>query len=121
MIPFDPAELWLGSIIGSEPDTGIEMMVHIAITSLCEDRLTATCRIAYHASPDSGSGKPHMAVTPCGHVRPQGPSIPHRDDFVGQVRTILFQPPAQYRHDRHAIAYVSDDVQGECHCHHLRG
>jgi hypothetical protein len=32
----------LGSVICSEPDTGIEMMVHIALTSLCEDRLTAT-------------------------------------------------------------------------------
>jgi hypothetical protein len=42
MIPFNPRDLWLGSIIGSEPGTGIEMMVHIALTSLCEDRLTAT-------------------------------------------------------------------------------
>jgi hypothetical protein len=35
----------LGSIIGSEPDTGIEMMVHIALTSLCEDRLAATAAL----------------------------------------------------------------------------
>jgi hypothetical protein len=41
-IPFDPARPWSGSVIGSEPDTGIEMMAHIALTSLCEDRLTAT-------------------------------------------------------------------------------
>jgi hypothetical protein len=41
-IPFDPVRLWSGSIINSEPDTGIEMMAHIALTSLCEDRLTAT-------------------------------------------------------------------------------
>jgi hypothetical protein len=33
-IPFD-----------SEPDTGIEMMVHIALTSLCEDHLTATAAL----------------------------------------------------------------------------
>jgi hypothetical protein len=32
----------LGSIIGSEPDTGIEMMAHIFLSSLCMDRLTAT-------------------------------------------------------------------------------
>jgi hypothetical protein len=37
-IPFDPTEPWLGSIIGSEPDTGVELMAHIALTSLCEDR-----------------------------------------------------------------------------------
>jgi hypothetical protein len=41
MIPFDPTEPWSGSAIGSDPDTGIEMMAHIALTSLCEDRLTA--------------------------------------------------------------------------------
>jgi hypothetical protein len=40
MVPFDPMEPWSGSLIGSEPDTGVEMMVHIAFTSLCDDRLT---------------------------------------------------------------------------------
>jgi hypothetical protein len=35
-------EPWSGSIVGSESDTGVEMMVHIAFTSLCEDHLTAT-------------------------------------------------------------------------------
>jgi hypothetical protein len=42
MIPFDPTEPWSGSVIGSEPDTGVELMAHIALTSLCEDRLAAT-------------------------------------------------------------------------------
>jgi hypothetical protein len=42
MIPFDPIEPWSGSINSSEPDNSVEMMVHIALTSLCEDRLTAT-------------------------------------------------------------------------------
>jgi hypothetical protein len=45
MIPFDPARPWSGSIIDSEPDTGIEMMAHIALTSLCEDRITATATL----------------------------------------------------------------------------
>jgi hypothetical protein len=44
-IPFDPTEPWLGSIIGSEPDTGIELMVHIALTFLCEDHLAATAAL----------------------------------------------------------------------------
>jgi hypothetical protein len=44
-IPFDPMEPWLGSVIGSEPDTGVEMMAHIALTSLCEDRLVATAAL----------------------------------------------------------------------------
>jgi hypothetical protein len=45
MIPFDPVEQWSGSVIGSEPDTGVEVMPHIAITSLCEDRLAATAAL----------------------------------------------------------------------------
>jgi hypothetical protein len=44
-IPFDPARPWSGSIIDSEADTGIEMMVHIALTSLCEDHLTTTAAL----------------------------------------------------------------------------
>jgi hypothetical protein len=41
-IPFDSTEPWSGSVIGSKLDTGIEMMTHISLTSLCEDRLAAT-------------------------------------------------------------------------------
>jgi hypothetical protein len=41
MIPFNPMESWSGSIIGSEPNTGVELMAHIALTSLCEDHLVA--------------------------------------------------------------------------------
>jgi hypothetical protein len=45
MIPFDPTEPWLGSVIDSEPDIGVELMVHIALTSLCEGRLAATAAL----------------------------------------------------------------------------
>jgi hypothetical protein len=55
-----------------------------------------------------------MAAAPRGPVRPRGPSHPHRDDLIGQVRAVLVQPPAQHRQDRHAAAYASDGVQGEC-------
>jgi hypothetical protein len=44
-IPFDPTRPWSMSVIDNEPDTGIEMMAHIALTSLCEDRLTATATL----------------------------------------------------------------------------
>jgi hypothetical protein len=44
-IPLDPVHPWSGSVIGSEPDTGVEMMAHIALTSLCEDRLAATAAL----------------------------------------------------------------------------
>jgi hypothetical protein len=46
MIPFDPTKLWSGSVIGSEPNTGVEMMVHIALTYLCEDHLAATVALS---------------------------------------------------------------------------
>jgi hypothetical protein len=46
MIPFDLAEPWSGSIIGSKPDTDVEMMAHIALTSLCKDCLTATAALS---------------------------------------------------------------------------
>jgi hypothetical protein len=45
-IPFDPTRPWSMSVIDNEPDTDIEMMAHIALTSLCEDRLTATATLA---------------------------------------------------------------------------
>jgi hypothetical protein len=45
MIPFDPTEPWSGSIIGNEPDTGVELMAHITLTSLCEDHLVATAAL----------------------------------------------------------------------------
>jgi hypothetical protein len=37
--------LWSGSVVGSEPDTGVELMVHMALTSLCEDHLAATATL----------------------------------------------------------------------------
>jgi hypothetical protein len=45
MIPFNPMEPWSGSVIGSKPDTGVEMMGRIALTSLCEDHLGATAAL----------------------------------------------------------------------------
>jgi hypothetical protein len=45
MIPFNPTEPWSGSAIGSEPNTGVELMAHIALTSLCEDHLAATAAL----------------------------------------------------------------------------
>jgi hypothetical protein len=44
-IPFDPTEPWSGTVIGSEAGTNVERMVHIALTSLYEDRLVATATL----------------------------------------------------------------------------
>jgi hypothetical protein len=45
MIVFDHTEPWSGSVVSSEPNTGVELIAHIALTSLCEDRLTATAAL----------------------------------------------------------------------------
>jgi hypothetical protein len=45
MTPFDRMEPWLRSVIGSQIDTGIDLMAHIALTSLCEDHLVATAAL----------------------------------------------------------------------------
>jgi hypothetical protein len=45
MIPLDSTEPWSGSVISSEPDTSVELMAHIALTSLCEDRLVVTAAL----------------------------------------------------------------------------
>jgi hypothetical protein len=45
-IVFDPTQQWSGFITSSEPDTGIEMMAHIALISLCEDHLAATAALS---------------------------------------------------------------------------
>jgi hypothetical protein len=49
-ITFNPTEPWSESIIDSEPDTNVEMMAHITLTSLCEDCLAvmAALPIALH-------------------------------------------------------------------------
>jgi hypothetical protein len=57
-IPFNPVKPWSRSIIGSEPDTGVEMMVHIALTSLCEDCLTATVALPIALLPIRGQENP---------------------------------------------------------------
>jgi hypothetical protein len=44
-IPFNPIETWLGSVIGSELNTSVEMMAYIALTSMCEDCLAATAAL----------------------------------------------------------------------------
>jgi hypothetical protein len=49
-IPINPSELWLGFIIGSEPDNAIEMMTHTAVTQLSDNCLTATAALLSHFS-----------------------------------------------------------------------
>jgi hypothetical protein len=42
MILLNLADPWMGTVIGSEPDTTVEQMAHITLTSLCESCLAAT-------------------------------------------------------------------------------
>jgi hypothetical protein len=45
MIPLNPVEQWMGTVIGNEIDDTIEQMAHVALTSLCESRLAAIAAI----------------------------------------------------------------------------
>jgi hypothetical protein len=67
MIPFDLAKPWSGSIISSEPDTSIEMMGHIALTSLCEDHLTAIAALPIVLLPIQDQENPYGSsiLRPC--------------------------------------------------------
>jgi hypothetical protein len=58
MIPFDPMEPWSGSVIGSEPDTGIELMAHMALTSLCKDRLASSTTLPITVLPIQNQENP---------------------------------------------------------------
>jgi hypothetical protein len=90
MIPFDPMEPWSRSVIGSEPDTGIELMAHIALTSLCEDRLTPTTALPFALLPIQNQENPVWQQ----RLEVGQPSLPRRDDFIDQIRTVLVQPSA---------------------------
>jgi hypothetical protein len=57
-IPYDPMKPRLGSVIDSEPDTGVELMDHITLTSLCEDRLAATATLPIALLPIQNPGNP---------------------------------------------------------------
>jgi hypothetical protein len=59
-IPFDPAEPWSGFIIGSDPDTGVEMMVHLTLTSpLLQHCLSRFTRFGIRRTPyDSSTLRP---------------------------------------------------------------
>jgi hypothetical protein len=50
MIPLNPADPWIGIVIGSEPDTTIESMAHVALNSLCVSHLTADADCAFSNS-----------------------------------------------------------------------
>jgi hypothetical protein len=45
MIPLNPVEQWMGTVIGNEIDDTIEQMAHVALTSLCKSRLATIAAI----------------------------------------------------------------------------
>jgi hypothetical protein len=112
MIPFDPMESWSGSVIGSEPDTSIELMAHKTLTSLSEDRLAATTALPIALLPIWNQENPIWQQRLEAVSNLMGPHFHARDDFVGQVRAVIVQHLAQHCQDSQAAAYVSDGVRG---------
>jgi hypothetical protein len=113
-IPFDLVEPWLGSVISNEPDTGVEMMAHIALTSPCEDRLTAIAAlpIALLLIQDQENPVWQQRLEAISDL--EGPHFHTGMTSLARYVKYLFN----LQRNRHAAAYASDDVQGECHCHH---
>jgi hypothetical protein len=42
VIPLNPTEPWMATVIGVELDETVEQMAQVTLTSLCESRLTDT-------------------------------------------------------------------------------
>jgi hypothetical protein len=64
MIPLNQEDPWMGTVVGSGPDTIVEQTAHVALTLLCESRLAATATMINRTFPDSELGKRHMEATP---------------------------------------------------------
>jgi hypothetical protein len=58
MIPHNPMEPWMGTIISSKPDDTIEQTAHVALTSLCESRLATTAAMPIALFPICNQGDP---------------------------------------------------------------
>jgi hypothetical protein len=84
MIPFNPMEPWSGSIIGSEPNTGIELMAHIALTSLCEDHLVATAALPIVLLPIQNQKNPVWQQRLEAVSNPKGPHFHARMTLFGR-------------------------------------
>jgi hypothetical protein len=117
-IPFDPTRPWSGSVIDSEPDTGIEMMAHITLTSLCEDHLTATATLPIVLLPiwDQENTVWKQRLVAMSDLK--GPHFHAGMTSLARYAQYLFN--LQHNTARTATACASDGIQGECHCHHRR-
>jgi hypothetical protein len=58
MIPLNPAEPWMGTVIGVELDDTIEQTAQVALTSLCGSRLTDTAAMPIAFFPIRNQGDP---------------------------------------------------------------
>jgi hypothetical protein len=45
MVPFNPIDPWMGTVVGSELDSTIEQMTLVALATLCESHLAATVEV----------------------------------------------------------------------------
>jgi hypothetical protein len=58
MIPLNPAEPCMGTVIGSELDNTVKQMTHVALTSLCESHLATTATMPNTLFPIRNQGDP---------------------------------------------------------------
>jgi hypothetical protein len=90
IIPFDAAEPWSGAGIGSKPNTDVNMMAHIALTSLCENCLAAITALPIVLLLIQNQENPvwHQCLEAVSDL--EGPHFSRWDDFVGRYAQYLF-------------------------------
>jgi hypothetical protein len=110
-ILFDPVEPWLGSVIGSEPNTIVEMMAHITLTSLCKERLTTTAALPIALLLIRNQENPvwQQRLRLC----PTSRALTSTPGWLPPVCTVLVQPPAQHR----CNSSSSSSTVRLLHCH----
>jgi hypothetical protein len=73
MVPFNPTDPWMGTVVDSELDCIVEQSALIALTSLCESSLAATAEIPTVLFPIHNQEDPEWQQCLMAVSDPQGP------------------------------------------------
>jgi hypothetical protein len=74
VIPLNPSEPWMATVIGVELDETVEQTAQVALTSLCENRLTDTAAMPIALFPIRNQEDP---VWKQRHGAMSNPEVPH--------------------------------------------
>jgi hypothetical protein len=75
MVPFDPTDMWMGTVIGSELDSTVEQTTLIILTSMCESHLATTAEMPSTLFPIHNQEDPVWQQCLMALSDPEGPDI----------------------------------------------